>query len=289
MKKLIVFSSLVIAFVFFYGCDRDNVIDYGFKPNLVKHENFFDSVYVLGDLHSEYLDSMYNRISRIKDTTDNFPDVIFETYHKQQATLFYEGKGYDPTEYIDTSDLYIDINETLTDVLDDDTTLSTPAKDLLEALDDAIDVYEDTDNLNAFKNTCDSIITEAETLQDSVEQVIVAIGASIGKASADYWSSTRVNDFEELASDESNIIIIKHNYDRMALSEKEKRILSSDIGGAVKGAIVGAKAGAVGGIATAVAGAIAGGLIRGSVASLSTALLGELGVEIPWWLSIYLE
>ena len=43
---------------------------------------------------------------------------------------------------------YVDTNQTLSYLLDEDTTLSTPARNLLEALDNAIDVYEYTDNLN---------------------------------------------------------------------------------------------------------------------------------------------
>jgi len=176
-----------------------------YNPNLVNHENFFDSVYVLGQLHNEFLDTMYSKISRIKDSIDIFPNIIFDTYAKQQAISFFNNKGYDIITYVDTSDLSV---ITLDELITSDTTLSYEAMALLVSLNNALNLYANADNIISFINTCDSIIDKSSNLDDSLEQVIISIGASIGKSSAAYWTLEKLELFNNLAENGNNILLI---------------------------------------------------------------------------------
>jgi len=71
MKKLIVFSSLVIAFIFFYGCDRDNVVDDANSKNIsnnlqLQYNNSNNPLDSIGIMHNNTLyDFYYNNNNKI--------------------------------------------------------------------------------------------------------------------------------------------------------------------------------------------------------------------------------
>ncbi len=91
MKKLIIFSSLIIVFVFFYGCDKDKVFnhkeDAGNHSNVVYSSNPYDWI---GVEHNKIIDSLINNMDLTKlprscgelENNNLFNNYISETIYK---------------------------------------------------------------------------------------------------------------------------------------------------------------------------------------------------------------
>lgn len=240
-----------------------------------------DTIELIGEWHNESLDTIFSRLERVKDgDTAGIGDDTWQTYIKEEMVEFANSKGL-PGDSVDISELDVDTYRTIDDLIAEEE-LSTEAESLLEALDDALDLFCLDENYSAFESTCDSIITQALNLNDEIEALAVGCGASVGKNSAEYW--TDQSNLQRLADlcapREKN----KPKYSEITgLNDKQKRILQSDAEGAVGGAIAGGQAGlAAGGPVGAAALGAATACIWGGAKSCARAIVEEAG-GLPWW------
>ncbi len=248
---------------------------------------FADTLEQIGVLHNIYQDSLIHYFENIKN------GIVIAT-KEQNFKITVNGIVYSLVEngefknYINPNMKNLDLEnlETLDECINSyKKVLSPEIIDLLIALSKALDLYIIEDNYNTLVHTCDSIIYVSDGLRNSInlpyEAVISGSAASVCKHSAKYWkeNSSRIDllcDYNEQLSGKSDML--------MALSQKEKNMISSDIGGAVGGAISGGKWGAAaGGAAGAVACAVSGALINGACKSLVRGLVDRY-IKLPWYL-----
>lgn len=201
------------------------------------------------------------------------------------AQSFFSEKGWS-IEYCDTNSMLDTMYVELTYIIENDTLLSIEGKSFLRKLDTITNEFIQNGCLFSYISKCNQIIDMSLSLSDKVETLILGSAASIAQNSATYWSdSNKIMRFQALC-EPKNKSKNQNEYKILGLNDNQKRILTSDIGGAVGGAITGAVAGvAIGGGIGAVALAPALAAVYGGQRSLLRVILEELyGGPLRWWL-----
>ena len=201
-----------------------------------------DTINLIGLQHNECLDTLLTRFERIKTGEELGPNMSWQSYTTMIAFEFASEKGWN-SDFMDTTDIDYD-NNSIQDILANYPTLSASAQQLINKLDLALNLYCYSDDIMAFSFIYDSIITESVNNLNRLEAIAVGVGASVGKNSAIYWSNN--NNWLRLEEMLSTPERIKNKIlnPTILANETQKRILSSDIGGAIAGAIDGGSAGA---------------------------------------------
>lgn len=283
MKKLIIF---IIISVIIFSCKEIENNPNSFAKNnsdelLENLTNLRDSVEAIGRWHNVCLDTLFTRLERVKNgDTSNIGSMSWEEYVILQTVDFANNLGL-PGDSIDSEEIAYDVYWEIEDIIENND-FSINGENLLTALDDAIDIYTNDENYNNFENTCDSIITQALNLIDDIEKIAIGSSASVAKHSAFYWSNPlNIQRLENLCAVRLSSKELGSSIS--GLDNRTKRIITSDLKGAVSGGISGGIWGTTVGPAGTVAGAIAGALIHGSCSSFARGVIDEV-INLPWWL-----
>ncbi len=189
--KLSIYSMILLSTILF-SCNEEPPVRSGDGIRItnsatITYNDYLTAVNDVGTHHNECMDTLYNKLLRIKNEIDPHPQDSINDFIYNEVINFAEDKNYD-LSYIDSME--VNIYATLSDYLNSNLDITEEAFNMLSDLDSVFNEYVDENmTLVQFNQYCDSEIPVAYSLDSLIEKYIVGATLMVAKYTINYWTS----------------------------------------------------------------------------------------------------
>ncbi len=242
---------------------------------------------MVGLHHNEVLDTLYEKLYRIKEGIDTQPHISIDDFIRIEVYNFADNKGY-ILDYLDTSSIIYPRD--IVGYLQTSPNLTEQSEQMLLNLDSMVtELANNNITIAQFDSYCNSNINLAYNLDSLSEKISIGLTFAVAKHTANYWNQNYddwfnlMNDIEESTNLVSKSKSNSKSNKLLEISQDGKDVINQDLEGAKQGAFAVLIAGGLSaGPGGAFAGAIGVSMVYAGTKSLKKAV--KIAAGAPWWL-----